>query len=109
MKDLMEQLSAARWRVQFNVVSNQPNAFYIQSDIHGELCILSLMFDNGKNYHFEGYRGFSTTKELLQWFKSARVGDITVNKMWMPSNALQDLKVVCTRDELFDTYPEVLV
>ncbi|RKZ24644.1 hypothetical protein DRQ26_07140 [bacterium] len=109
MNDWEQMCEDARWRVNFVVVSTAPNAFYIQTDINGETCTLSNMSDNGSNYHFEGYRGFYNLKELLHWFKTTRVGNITVNRMWMPSNALCNTEQVVTKSELIDMYPEVMV
>ncbi|RLC45296.1 MAG: hypothetical protein DRH57_08280 [Candidatus Cloacimonadota bacterium] len=109
MSKSYQESRETRWEVDFRVVSNRPSAYYIQTEINGEWCTLSMMSDNGKNYHFEGYRGFYTLKELLTWYNTTNVKNITSNTVWMPSNALQDIEIVSSKEELINLYPEVII
>ena len=98
-----------RWDVDFRVVSNHPTSFYIQTKINDSWFTLSSMTDNNMSYHFNSYRGFYSTKDLLTWYSKTYIRNITRNSMWMPSNALQDIEVVTTKSELINLYPEVLI
>lgn len=98
-----------RWKLDFRVVATDASTFYIQTSIDSEWYTLSMMSDDGTNYHFDGYRIFHTLYSLLKWYNRVPIKYIATDLMWMPSKALQDIKIVSTKNELIKKYPEALI